>query len=262
MKPEAAQPTNKAAMTNEVRRLLAAIQYFTRLPVPAWVGHDQTVLEDAARYFPAVGLIVGAAGAAVLLAAGRLWPMPAALVLSVIATVLVSGAFHEDGLADAIDGLGGGLDRSRSLEIMKDSRIGVFGAAALMSVLLLKVATLSAVPIRTAALALIAGNTVSRLGGVLIMVTLPYVRELGDSRSKPLVQSISVISILIGCATAALALYPLQLRGVAGALAVFGVCLLWRGYIEHRLGGYTGDCLGAAQQFGECVFYLACTATW
>lgn len=260
MKPESTDSRSERAILSEVHRLLAAIQYFTRLPVPAWVGHGQAALEDAARYFPAVGLLIGGIGAAILLAACRFWPMPAAVVISMIATVLATGAFHEDGLADSIDGLGGARNRIRSLQIMKDPRIGVFGAAALMLILLLRFTALSAMPVRTAALALIAGNTVSRLGGVLIMITLPYARSGTTSRSSPLVRSISTMSILIGCLTTAFALYPLQLRGVAGAIAVLIVCWFWRGYIKHRLGGYTGDTVGAAQQFGECAFCLTCGA--
>lgn len=252
----------QSLMRSELGRFLAAIQYFTRLPVPAWVGHSQNLLDDAARYFPAVGLLVGALGAAVLAASGRLWTMPIAVVLSMIATIALTGAFHEDGLADAVDGLGGSLDRTRALEIMKDSRIGVFGTAALMLALLLKFAALTAMPLRTAAWVLIAGHTVSRLGAILIMATLPYVRETDDSRSKPLVQRVSSISLLIGCVTAAVALIPLQLRGIAGAIGVLCVGLFWRRYLRRRLGGYTGDCLGAAQQMGEGIFYVVCAAVW
>jgi adenosylcobinamide-GDP ribazoletransferase len=244
----------------ELKRLLAAFQYFTRLPVPTWVGHDQTLLDDSVRYFPAVGLVVGAVGAAVLLAAHILWPVPVAVAISMIATILVTGAFHEDGLADAADGLGGGFDRGRALEIMKDSRIGVFGATALVLALLLKFSILSATPVNRAALLLMAGHAVSRLGGVLIMARLPYARETADSRSKPLVQRVSTTSVAIAGVTAALPLVPLHLIGLAGGAAVAVTCLWWRHYLKLRLGGYTGDCLGAAQQLGECAFYLACTA--
>lgn len=256
------EPGRQGLIASEVGRLLAAIQYFTRLPVPAWVGHSQTLLDDAARYFPAVGLLVGASGAAVLAASSRLWTMPIAVVLSMITTITLTGAFHEDGLADAVDGLGGSLARARALEIMKDSRIGVFGAVAVVLALLLKFATLCALPLRTAAWALIAGHAVSRLGAVIIMATLPYVRETDDSRSKPLVRRLSIISLLVGCVTAALALIPLQLRGIAGAMGVLCVCLLWRQYLRRRLGGYTGDCLGAAQQLAEATFYIVCAAVW
>jgi adenosylcobinamide-GDP ribazoletransferase len=246
----------------EMKRLLAAFQYFTRLPTATWVGHDPVLLDDSVRYFPAVGLVVGAAGAAVLLAAHLLWPMPVAVAISMIATILITGAFHEDGLADAMDGLGGSLDRSRALEIMKDSRIGVFGAVALGLTLLLKFAALSAVPVRTAAMLLLAGHAVSRLGGVLIMAKMPYARDTADSRSKPLVQHISTTSVAVAAVTAASSLVPLRLVGVVGGVVVLIAAFGWGRYLEHRLGGYTGDCLGAAQQFGECAFYLACTAVY
>jgi adenosylcobinamide-GDP ribazoletransferase len=244
----------------ELRRLLAAVQYFTRLPSPAWVGHDPTPLEDSVRYFPAVGLVVGAMAAAVLLAAHVLWPMTVAVAVSMIATILITGALHEDGLADAMDGLGGSFDRGRALEIMKDSRIGVFGAIALGLALLLKFATLSAAPVHTAALLLVAGHAASRFGVVIIMASLPYARPTADSRSTPLAQPVAITSVAIAGVTAVFSLLPLRLAGVVGAVLVCITCLGWRRYLQHRLGGYTGDCLGAAQQMGECVFYLACTA--
>jgi adenosylcobinamide-GDP ribazoletransferase len=268
---------------NELKRFLAALQYFTRLPVPRWVGHSQALLDDSVRYFPAVGLVVGAIGAVALLGAARLWSAAVAVLISMIATLLATGAFHEDGLADAVDGLGGGLDRTRALEIMKDSRIGAFGAIALGMALLLKFVTLSSVPSWRAALLLLAGHAVSRLGAVFIMTTMPYARESDDSRSKPLVQHVSVVSVVIATLTGIAALTPMGWAGVPmrwtdvpmrwqyvpmgwavvpGLLAVGLVCLAWGLYLRRRLGGYTGDCLGAAQQLGECAFYLACTATY
>ena len=258
----AIEPRRHGVIASEVCRLLAAVQYFTRLPLPAWVGHNKDPLDDAAGYLPVVGLLVGVLGAGVLAIAYRLWTVPVAVVLSMMTTISLTGAFHEDGLADAVDGLGGSPDRARALEIMKDSRIGVFGALAVILVLLLKFATLSALPLRTAAWALIAAHIVSRLGAVIIMATLPYVRKTDDSRSKPLVRRLSIFSLLTGCVTAAVVLIPLQLRGIAGAIGAFFVCLSWRWYLRRRLGGYTGDCLGAAQQLSEVMFYIVCAAVW
>jgi adenosylcobinamide-GDP ribazoletransferase len=179
-----------------------------------------------------------------------------------IATLVATGAFHEDGLADAVDGFGGGLDRNRALAIMKDSRIGAFGAIALGMALLLKFVTLNSVPLRQAALLLLAGHAVSRLGAVFIMTRLPYVRESDDSRSKPLVQQVSMVSVAIAALTGTVAVVPLGWAGGLGILAVGLVCCTWALYLRRRLGGYTGDCLGAAQQLGECAFYLACTAAY
>ena len=244
----------------EVRRFLAAVQYFTRLPVPAWVGHDQTLLNDAARYFPAVGVLVGGIGAAALLSARWLWAEPVALVISMVATILVTGAFHEDGLADTVDGFGGGATAPRTLEIMKDSRIGAFGAIAIALSLLLKYAALTAIPAAEAALLLIAGHAVSRTAGVFVMIGMPYVRDADQSRSKPLVQTISGVSVATAIFTSIVASIPTGPRALIGGATVVVFVVWWRWVLRRRLRGYTGDCLGAAQQIAEICFYLACTA--
>ncbi len=245
----------------ELRRLLAAVQFFTRVPVPAWVGHSQGLLDDAARYFPLVGTLVGAVGAGSWALAGRFWAPPVAVVISLIATVLFTGGFHEDGLADACDGLGGGHERERVLQIMKDSRIGAYGAMALGLAFLLKFATLSAMSAHTVLLALLAGHTVSRCGAVLIMASLPYCRDAADSRSRPLVNTVSRTSVSVALLTTALLIIATAPRLWRAAAAVLVVALVWRRYLRQRLGGYTGDCLGAATQLGECAFYLAVAAT-
>ena len=121
----------------EIRLLLTAGQYFTRIRVPAWVGHAPERLTGAIRYFPAIGLVVGASGAAVMWLAALALPAPLPAILSTAVTILMTGAIHEDGLADTSDGLGGGATRERAIEIMKDPRIGVFGAIALILMLLL-----------------------------------------------------------------------------------------------------------------------------
>jgi adenosylcobinamide-GDP ribazoletransferase len=239
--------------------LLAAVQYFTCLPVPACVGHDQTLLDDATRYLPAVGVLVGGIGALTLMAAQLLWSEPVALVVSMLATIVVTGAFHEDGLADTVDGLGGGRTAARALEIMKDSRIGAFGAIALVLALLLKYAALASVPARNAAVLLITGHAASRAAAVLVMIGMNYVREGDQSRTKPVVQNVSPVSVVIAIGTSVVAAIPSGPRALigGGAVAVFVGC--WRWYLRRRLNGYTGDCLGAAQQIAECCFYLACT---
>ena len=247
-------------LRRELRRFLAAVQYFTRLPVPSWVGHDQAQLDAAVRYFPAVGILVGVSGGVTWLVAARWWPRPVDVTLALIVMVAMTGAFHEDGLADAVDGLGGALERDRALEIMKDSRIGSFGAVALVLSLLLKFAVLQTFGPGVAVLVLIAAHAVSRLGAVGIIATSPYVVEAAHSRSKPLVRSVSwttvLIASVIGLATPLLLRWP----GLAGIAAVGVACALWRRYLDERIGGYTGDCLGAAQQIGECVFYLTIVA--
>jgi adenosylcobinamide-GDP ribazoletransferase len=257
---KAAQPAGGAR--RELILALAAVQYFTRIPVPRFVGHSQAQLNDAARYFPLVGLIVGGVIAALLFGAAQLWPYSVAVILAIAAGVLLTGAFHEDGLADAVDGLGGGFERDRRLAIMRDSRIGSYGSIALLLSFSLRFACLLAFPLAEAMALLIAAHVISRCGPVLLMRTLPYVRE-DDSRAKPLVTTLSRTSLIVALSTerptsAASGLPQLAL----GVVLAAGVLWYWRRLIRNLIGGYTGDCLGAAQQLAELSLYLGTLAAW
>src|SRR2546429_8229413 len=179
----------------ELTRLFAAIQFFTCLPAPAWVGHSQEHLRGAIHYLPVIGLLVGCTGAAALLLGSLLWPPLVAVVASIVATILLTGALHEDGLADAMDGFGGGRTRDQALTIMKDPRVGVFGALALGLALLLKVACLQAVVPARAALLLVCGHALTRFGVVVLMSCLPYARETRPSRGRPVAQDVPGLSI-------------------------------------------------------------------
>ena len=244
----------------ELIRLLAAVQFFTCLPVPRWVGHSEAQLRGAIHYLPVIGLLVGSTGAATLLLGSLLWPPLVAVVASTVATILLTGALHEDGLADTMDGFGGGRTRDQTLAIMKDPRIGVFGALALVLALLLKVTCLQAVvPVRAAQL-LVSGHAISRFGVVVLMACLPYTRERGDSRARPFAQDVSGASIAVAglVAIAPLPLLGTPALGGAGAAGVAGG--VWGLYLLRRLGGYTGDGMGAAQQLMELGFYLGAIA--
>lgn len=249
-------------LQRELRLLLTAVQYFTRVPVPRWVGHDASQLNGATRYFPAVGLAAGAAGAAMLWACSLAFPPVVAVLLSTATTIGLTGAFHEDGLADTIDGLGGGATRERALEIMKDSRIGTFGAIALMLVVLLKLSALAALPTSQAIAALIAAHGASRWCAVMLIWRLPYVRLDDSTRAKPVVVRIAPLDVIVA---SLFGLAPLAQCGLHAVVA-FIAMLLVLGYLgrwyTRRLGGYTGDTLGATQQFTEVTFYLAFLAAW
>jgi adenosylcobinamide-GDP ribazoletransferase len=251
----------RETLRRETLRLLAAVQYFTRLRVPARTVDSPQTLAGAVRYLPLVGAIVGASGAAVYLAARVVLPGVVAVLLGTAATLVITGALHEDGLADAADGLGGGLNRERALEIMKDPHIGAFGATSLMLALLLKVNLLLALPTARVPAALIAGHALSRLAAVCVLMALPYVRDERDSRSKPLVTDVSRVSLGVAAVTG---LAPLALVGRSALIGLGCVVVagfLWRTYLKHRLGGCTGDCLGAAQQLAEIAFYLGIDAS-
>jgi adenosylcobinamide-GDP ribazoletransferase len=244
----------------EIRLLLTAVQYFTRIRVPAWVGHAQEQLAGAVRYFPAIGLIVGASGAATLWLAAQVLPAPLPAILATVVTVLMTGAIHEDGLADTCDGLGGGATRERALEIMKDPRIGAFGAIALILTLLLKISALSLMPVWTAMTALVGAHAFSRFCAVLVSFAGRYVGSAERSRAAPVVGSVKIGDVLIA---AVFGLPALALCGRAAIVAVIVslalLVLLFRWCVQ-RIGGYTGDTLGAAQQLTESSFYIALLA--
>ncbi|MCM3564227.1 MAG: adenosylcobinamide-GDP ribazoletransferase [Hydrogenophaga sp.] len=260
-------------MSQFVRHYLLAVQFFTRLPVTGrladWVGYSPAMLRASAAHFPGVGWLVGALMSGVFFA--LLWCLPpvsarpwVAAMGATIAGVLLTGAFHEDGLADLCDGLGGSADRDRALTIMKDSRIGSFGAIALVLALLCKVGLLALLA-QTGALravfVLFAAQVISRATPLLLIYTMAHVGDANGSKSKPLADQLSTAALLAGGLWAGLAmllvvwLYP----GAPWWGAVLGALLgaLWmRGWLMRRLQGFTGDGLGATQQVSEVLFYF------
>jgi adenosylcobinamide-GDP ribazoletransferase len=239
----------------ELRYFFTALGYFTRVPVPRWVGYQPHYLSAAARYFPLVGVLVGALSALVYLAALRVWPASVAVLLSMAASLLVTGALHEDGLADCADAFGGAYTRDDVLRIMHDSRIGAFGAIALGIALMLKWQTLAALPPLRAAVLMIAAHAASRTCAISYLATLDYVRAEG--KAKPVAQRLS------GPAFACAALFGLpwlfwldwRLGGLT-LLLLAGLRFALGRYFVRRIGGYTGDCLGFAQQIFELGIYL------
>ena len=255
-------------MKQELRLFFTALQYFTRIPVPRWVGHSAEQLEGASRYFPLVGILVGGLGALVL-ALATAWLTPvAAVLLSMLTTVMLTGAFHEDGLADSADGLYGGWTVEDRLRIMKDSRIGTFGVLALLLVLGIKAAALTGLPWPLALVAMPVAHGVSRGWAVWAMQCLAYVREDESSRAKPIARQISAASLAVATCCAAgpailLAWWTSKPIAVAVACLASLLAFLWMlRLLRHKLGGYTGDGLGATQQTTEVAFYLGLLGAW
>lgn len=246
----------------ELRLLLMAIQYFTRVPMPSWVGHSAEQLNGTARYFPAVGILIGAVGALVLWATSLLLPGWLPIVLSTAVTVLLTGAFHEDGLADTFDGLGGSATRERAMEIMKDSRLGTFGTAALVFALLIKIAALSALPVMLAVVVLIAGHAFSRACAVTLLFAGSYVGNPEVSRARPVAQPMGVGQLIVAMLFGVAPLYWVGVHAVAGVVSALVVLYVLARWFLRRLGGFTGDTLGATQQLTEIAFYVAVLASW
>jgi adenosylcobinamide-GDP ribazoletransferase len=241
----------------EFEYFFAALRFFTRLPAPAWVGHSAEQLNHAARWFPAIGLLVGGIGAAVTLAALQLWPVQIAVLLGMAATLLVTGAFHEDGLADSIDGFGGGWTKAQALAIMKDSRIGSYGAIGIGMALLAKFQLLAVLPAPTLWIALIAGHAVSRFASTTLIFALDYTRDDDTAKSKPLATRMGKGELAVAALCGLAPCLWLSPAPAAVALALVAiVTVLAARYFVRRIGGYTGDCLGATQQLTELAFYL------
>ncbi len=253
-----------------MRLFLVALQFLTRLPVrlshfePAW-------LNDCVRHFPLVGGLVGAVGAAVLVGAAQFWPAWIAALLALTATVVLTGGFHEDGLADTFDALGGAVGRNKALVIMKDSRIGSYGALALGLSLLLRAALLAVLatrPLMGAMAALILSHSLARTAAVGVMVSLPYGGDVEHAKAKPLALAVAPRNfgmalswcLLLGLALATVGIAPLRL--LAAFVAATAVALLMRDWLRRRLGGYTGDGLGATEQLAEIAVLLAFTVSF
>lgn len=256
-------------MKRQFLLFLVAIQFLTRLPVPHLDGFQSRWLSQSARYFPLVGVLVGSISVGVWWLTAIFFP-PAVAAGSMLGTsLLLTGAFHEDGFADACDGFGGGTTRDAVLSIMKDSRLGTYGAIGLFMMLGAKWSTLVSLPRAALPVTVIAAHMVSRWCAMSLIWRLPYARADADAKSKPFADSLGTGDWLLSGALGVLALLPAALLfdaaaalpwarallvGLAFAMAS---SLLAGAYFYSRIGGYTGDCLGAAQQIAELSFLLA-----
>lgn len=254
-----------AGLLMQLRLFFIALQFFTRLPIPAWVGFEPEWLHRASRYFSAVGIVVGALAALAYLAASLVLPHAVAVLLSVIAGIVLTGAFHEDGFADTCDGFGGGATPERVLAIMSDSRVGAYGAIGIVLMLALKCGALIALPPELLPFALLLAHPWSRVAATALIWRLDYVK--GEGKAKPLAQSMSAGEFATGFVSAAIPLAlivyfdALSWQATLLALLAATASAVWlaRQYVR-RIGGYTGDCLGAVQQLSEVAIYLAILA--
>jgi adenosylcobinamide-GDP ribazoletransferase len=255
-------------MLKQCKYFLLALGFFTRIPTPSFVDFTESDLNHAAKYFPLVGGIVGVVGAIVFLLASIYLPHNIAVLISMAATIYMTGAFHEDGLADSADGLGGGWHREQILTIMMDSRLGTYGAVALFLMLFAKFQVLNSLNAYIVPLALIAAHALSRLCAVWIMASLSYSKPEG--KAKPLATKIAGLDLLLAHLfgllpyigiIVLLVLSQHSMRLIVQFLLMTLIPVLlswvwWRHKIKRWLGGYTGDTLGAMQQITELAFYL------
>ncbi|MCA6448544.1 MAG: adenosylcobinamide-GDP ribazoletransferase [Chitinophagaceae bacterium] len=265
---------------------LTAIMFLTRIPVPKNLPHSYTHLQGSARYFSWVGICIGAAAAIAFFLTHLFFSTALAIILSMITTLLITGAFHEDGLADCFDAFGGGWSKEQILTIMKDSRLGTYGVIGIVGALSLKYIILFDLAIKVPALQItfifITAHAFSRMMAVTVMQQLSYVQDIDISKSKPLanqkLRTGEIIVVTLGAAIplATFLFYlspqPLLINPSSIIKIPYRLCLLLAPafllrYVAVRffkkwIGGYTGDCLGATQQICEIGFYIGCLLLW
>lgn len=235
--------------------------FYTRIPIPAWVPYSEENQAMSARYFALVGLLVGAASGAAYWLTHLLWTETIAILFAMISAIWITGALHEDGFADLCDGFGGGWTKDRILAIMKDSQVGAFGVVGLILLLLLKFFALSQLTIWSIPVALITAHTLSRGTAVTVLNTHEYARDDDLQKAGAMVRPlrraelvIVLITVLIGLALCA-TIFPR--RAILFALVASATIRWYLGRLfTRKIGGYTGDCLGAAQQMMEVAIYL------
>jgi adenosylcobinamide-GDP ribazoletransferase len=262
-------------MKKQLHIFFTALMFYTRIPCPKNIDHNPDYLNKASRYFPLIGWIVGGICFGIYYLVTFVFSVEIALILSMIAGILTTGAFHEDGFADVCDGFGGGWTKEKILLIMKDSAIGAYGAIGLVLLFLLKFEALFDLVSKSEIVNLqseiknllffISAHSVSRLAAISIVFTHHYSREDASSKSKPIAQNFTwkevVGAFFFGLLPLAiLSFFQWQLLLVL--LPVFVARFFLARYFQKWIDGYTGDCLGATQQVCEVIFYLSIIAIW
>lgn len=251
-------------MKKQLNIFFTALMFFTRIPVPKNIGHSTAMLQKSARYFSWVGLVVGAIAAAAVYGLQFIFSPALAIIFSMIISIFVTGAFHEDGFADVCDGFGGGWTKDKILLIMKDSRLGTYGVIGVVAMLALKFLLLMELMAKSQNLyqfliIILAAHALSRLAAVTIMQQYQYVADVDTSKSKPLAdRKLTLPELLTAIAGAALPLLFLNYTFLCALVPVLIARLYLGNYFNKWIGGYTGDCLGATQQVSEVFFYLGC----
>lgn len=245
---------------------LTAVQLLTRVPVPGGMnrpGIDNALLREAVVFFPLVGGLIGLATGAVIWAAAHVWPVPLAVILGLVIEAVLTGAFHEDAVADCCDGFGGGWSREDVLRIMKDSRLGSFGMLGLTLAVLLRGGGLASVDRETLMAVTAASAGLGRWAGLLVMAVVPplldregLARDLGGRPGfwQILAGTILAIPAVVWYAS----LEPVRFG--YGLVAILVGAWMWARYVRRRLGGTTGDCLGFACYLGQVLVLLAAVA--
>jgi adenosylcobinamide-GDP ribazoletransferase len=253
-------------MREEIKVFFTALMFYTRIPCPSWVDHSEEYINKATRYFPLIGWIVGLTSALVIYLCSMLFPASVCIVLSMVASVLITGAFHEDGFGDVCDGFGGGWTKEKILEIMKDSRMGAYGVIGLLLLLSLKFFTILELfhfDLWFCLKSLLLAHVLSRFMAVTVIFTHEYAREDASSKIKPIAKKLNLKNLFISAIWIIPAFLLFQNANIFFILIpVFTMKMYLAKYFQKWIGGYTGDCLGATQQVTEIITLLCCLGLW
>ncbi|HEX4850620.1 MAG TPA: adenosylcobinamide-GDP ribazoletransferase [Puia sp.] len=276
---EISKPDQKAGFRNELQIFFTAVMFLTRIPVPKNVDHSPEYLEKSPKYFPLVGWIVAGLSVLAFLIFVRYTSSDIAIIASMIAGLLTTGAFHEDGFADVCDAFGGGWTKEKILQIMKDSRIGAYGAMGIWVVLTAKFFLLKELPQYTPDLAhpttnifynyrffiavIFAAHSLSRLMPVWVIQFSTYVTNPDVGKSKALTtKKLSLTSFMLANIFGLFPFIWLSWEFLFALIPVGYITYELTRYFQKWIGGYTGDCLGAIQQVSELIFYLSVLIIW
>lgn len=248
-----------------MKRILAALMFFTRLPFWRLVTVEKEYFRNVVNFWPYAGVVTGTVGAWVMVGASFILPPVVAVILGVAARVIVTGALHEDGLADFFDGFGGGTDRDAILRIMKDSHIGSYGVIGLVFYFALLVATLSSMPIAISAALFFCGDIMCKFISGNIVNLLPYARTEQESKNKLVYNRIPALLLLVNLVLVILLMWCfygtyIPVTAIYAAAAPCAVFFLVIVYLKKKIRGYTGDCCGATFLLCELSFYLTSLA--
>ena len=245
-----------------MKNILAAFMFFTRLPFWRIATVEKEYFKNVVAFWPYAGIITGGIGAGVMFAASLVFPATVAVILGVAARVLVTGALHEDGLADFFDGFGGGTSTEAILRIMKDSHIGSYGVLGLILYFALFVAALSSLPIEIAAPLFFCGDILCKSISSGIVNLLPYARPEEESKNKLIYNRTGSAIITILPLAFVWPFYtmllPLEALSAIAAPMILFITLIH--YMRHKIKGYTGDCCGATFLLCELSYLLASVA--
>lgn len=245
-------------------RILAALIFFTRLPFWEIAEVPKEYYRRVVVLWPYTGILTGGAMALTFVAASMILPHTIAVISAIIVRLLITGALHEDGFADFCDGFGGGRDRQRILDIMKDSHIGSYGVIGLIVYYALLFASMNSIPAELLPWMMISADMSAKFASSSIINNLPYARKEEEAKNKLIYERMTRKELAVNLAGGVIGILPATIFGgpifFASTIMAYIVSTVMTSYIRSKINGYTGDCCGAMFIISETAFYITTSA--